>query len=116
MGPEVARSIVRFFEVAGNRRFVDAAKKAGLKIKVKERQQGPLAGRVFCFTGGLSSVTRDQAKALAEAQGANTSSSISKKVTDVVLGEAAGTKAEKAKKLGLNMMDEAEFLALVGKA
>jgi DNA ligase (NAD+) len=115
IGPEVARSIVRFFEVAGNRRFVDAAKKAGLKIKVKERQQGPLAGRVFCFTGGLSSVTRDQAKALAEAQGANTSSSISKKVTDVVLGEAAGSKAEKAKKLELNMMDEAEFLALVGK-
>ncbi|MEE9125711.1 MAG: BRCT domain-containing protein, partial [Planctomycetota bacterium] len=99
-----------------NRRFIDAAREAGLKIKVKEQQKGPLAGRVFCFTGGLTAMSRDQAKALAEAQGAKTTSSVSKNVTYVVLGEGAGSKAEKAKKLELNTIDEAEFLALVGKA
>jgi len=64
----------------------------------------------------LTSITRDQAKALAEAHGARTSSSVSNKVTDVVLGEGAGSKGEKAKKLELNIIDEAAFLALVGKA
>ncbi len=116
IGPEVALSIVRFFEVEGNLRFLDAVRKAGLKINVKQHQEGPLARRVFCFTGGLTAMTRDQAKALAEAHGAKTSASVSNRVTDVVLGEGAGSKAEKAKKLGLNTMDEAEFLALVGKA
>ena len=136
IGPEVAKSIVRFFQVAGNQRFLAAARKAGVEIKAHKKGEGPLAGRVFCFTGGLqsmsrdearakveargattaSSITRDQAKAMAEAKGARTSSSVSTKVTDVVLGEGAGSKAEKAKKLNLNIIDEGAFLALVGKA
>ncbi len=116
IGPEVASSIVRFFQVKGNQRFLAAAKKAGLKIKARQKGEGPLAGRVFCFTGGLASISRDEAKAMAEAKGARTSSSVSSKVTDVVLGEGAGSKAEKAKQLKLNIIDEDTFLALVGKA
>ena len=69
---------------------------------------------MFCFTGGLD-ISRDEAKRLVEALGARTTGSISKKVTDVVAGEQAGTKLAKARKLDLRILDEAEFLALVGR-
>ena len=116
VGEEVARSIQAFFALSGNQRFLAAVRAAGLEIQVKENGDGPLTGRVFCFTGSLNTIGRDDARQLAEELGAKTSASVTKKVTDVVLGEKAGTKAAKAKKLELNTMDEAGFLALVGRS
>ena len=115
IGSEVAQSIRRFFSIPGNRRFLDAVREAGLTVRLPDATSGPLTGRVFCFTGGLSSMSRDDAQQLVEALGAKSSKSITKKVTDVVLGENAGSKAEKAKKLELTTHDEAAFLQLIGR-
>ena len=76
---------------------------------------GPLTGRTFVFTGGLATMTRDEAKARVEALGASTAGSISKKVTDVVAGADAGSKLDKARQLGLRILDEAAFAALVAQ-
>ena len=76
---------------------------------------GEFEGRVFCFTGGLDTLSRDEASALVEERGGKTSNSITKKVTDVVAGAKAGSKLEKAKKLELNILDEEGFLVLVGR-
>ena len=115
VGEEVAKSILKFFALPGNQRFLTAARDAGLQIQQKASAEGPLSGRVFCFTGGLSALGRDEARRIVEDMGAKTSSSVTKKVTDVVLGEKAGSKAEKAKKLGLATLDEAGFLELIGR-
>jgi DNA ligase (NAD+) len=115
VGPEVAKSIRAFFAVPANVRFLAAAKDAGLRVQTRESKprEGPLAGRVFCFTGGLATLSRDQARALVEARGGAFASSLTKQVTDVVLGEKAGSKAERARKMQLRIWTEPEFLELV---
>jgi DNA ligase (NAD+) len=67
------------------------------------------------FTGGLEQVSRDEAKALAQAQGAKTAETVSKTVTMVVAGPGAGSKLEKATKLGIKVLDEGAFLKLIGR-
>jgi DNA ligase (NAD+) len=115
VGPEVARSVHRFFRIAANERFLERARAAGLAPQsTAATAAGPLAGRTFCFTGGLASMGRDEARALVENLGAKTAASISKKVTDVVAGADAGSKLDKARTLGLRILDEAEFRALAG--
>ena len=116
VGPEVAASVHRFFALEGNQRFLAAARAAGVQVVGRQTGQGPLAGRVFCFTGGLAKLSRDEARAIAEELGARTTASLSKQVTHVVAGEGAGAKLEKAKKLELEVMDEQQFLQLVGRA
>ncbi len=119
VGPEVARSVRAFFELEDNRKALDAIAAAGVEVQeiaVDKAAGGELAGRTFCFTGGLDQLSRDEAKALVEERGASTASSISKKVTDVVAGAKAGSKLDKARKLELRILTEEEFLALVGRA
>src|SRR5690606_32907380 len=101
VGPEVAASVHRFFQLDGNRRFLAAARAAGVQVEQRQTGEGPLAGKVFCFTGGLTQLSRDEARAIAEELGARTTASISKQVTHVVAGEGAGAKLERAKKLSL---------------
>jgi DNA ligase (NAD+) len=113
VGPEVAKSVRKFFELDQNRRFLAAIREAGLEPSTVERAAGPLTGRTFCFTGGLSAMSRDEAKILVERLGAQTSSSVTKKVTDVVAGTKAGSKLDKAKKLGLTVLEEEQFLGIV---
>ena len=115
VGEEVAASIRRFFELPENRRFLVAAGEAGVRVEEREKIAGDLEGRVFCFTGGLDAMSRDEARALVEARGATTSSSVTKKVTDVVAGAKAGSKLDKARKLGLAVLTEDDFLELVGR-
>lgn len=118
IGPEVAKSIQAFFSLEGNQRFLRALHAAGMRPRptVDIPSDGPLTGRVFCFTGSLQQVSRDEARTLAKEHGAETTSSVTKKVTDVVIGEKAGSKADKARKLGLTLHSESEFLELVGRA
>ena len=117
VGPEVARSLLSFFGLETNRTFLDAIRAAGVEPEAvtatSASLNGPLAGRLFCFTGGLTAMSRDDAKALVETMGATTSSSVTKKVTDVVAGTKAGSKLDKAKKLELRVFEEEEFIALV---
>jgi DNA ligase (NAD+) len=70
---------------------------------------------VIVFTGGLEQMSRDEAKALAQAHGGKTADSVSKTVTLVVAGPGAGSKLEKATKLGIKVIDEGAFLKLIGK-
>jgi DNA ligase (NAD+) len=117
VGEEVAASVVQFFASPQNRRTLAALAAAGVAPQESAGvQRGPFAGRVFVFTGGLTAMSRDEAKARVEALGASTAGSISKKVTDVVAGADAGSKLEKAQKLGLRILDEAAFDALLRDA
>ncbi len=117
VGTEVASAVVDFFAAPKNQATLAALADAGVAPQVSEpRAAGPLDGRVFVFTGGLSTMSRDEAKARVERLGARTAGSISKKVTDVVAGDSAGGKLDKARELGLRILDEAAFQALLTDA
>ena len=73
----------------------------------------PLEGDIFVFTGTLSHFSRDEAKAQVKQRGGQVASSISRKVTHVVAGEKAGSKVQKARDLGLHILDEEAFLQLL---
>lgn len=115
VGPAVAASIREFFEEPRNQAVIDALLAAGVEFKAPERKGDALAGQVVVFTGGLEQMTRDEAKALAQAHGAKTADSVSKAVTLVVAGPGAGSKLEKANKLGIKVVDEGAFLKLIGR-
>jgi DNA ligase (NAD+) len=118
IGEDMATDIVGFFAEARNRAILDDL--AGLlEIADYEGRQrsaaaSPLAGKTIVFTGALETMGRSEAKARAEALGANVTSSVSAKTDYVVVGADAGSKAEKAAKLGVATLSEAEFLALAG--
>jgi DNA ligase (NAD+) len=114
VGDEVAASISEFFASNKNQATLLALQDAGIEPQNAERSNdGPLAGRVFVFTGGLTTISRDDAKEKVEALGAKTTSGISKKVTDVIAGTDAGSKLAKAEKLGLRILDEEAFQKLL---
>ena len=116
IGDEVAESVHHFFANPRNRRVLDRLLKAGVKPVAEERPSGPrvLDGVVIVFTGGLESMPRPDAQRLAERHGARVAGSISKKVTLVVAGPGAGSKLDDARRLGIETIDEATFLARVG--
>jgi DNA ligase (NAD+) len=114
VGPQVAGSIREFFENPRNRELIAKLKDAGVKEQPPEaRAGGPLAGKTFVFTGGLAHFSRDEAKALVAARGGKVSSSVSTKTDYVVVGADPGSKAAKAKELGVTPLTEAEFEKLV---
>jgi len=116
VGEEVATAVVDFFSSPKNQATLRALAAAGVRPQESAGvTAGPLTGRTFVFTGGLATMTRDEAKARVEALGASTAGSISKKVTDVVAGAEAGSKLDKARQLGLRILDETAFAALVAQ-
>lgn len=114
IGPAVAASITRFF---GEHHNLGVLEQLLGHIRVlpaeSAREDTPLAGKTIVFTGTLQRMTRDEAKARAEAMGAKVASSVSGKTDFVVVGEDAGSKAEKAKALGVTVMDETQWLELL---
>ncbi|MBI5903628.1 MAG: NAD-dependent DNA ligase LigA [Deltaproteobacteria bacterium] len=116
IGPETAQSIVDFFRERHNREVIRKLEDAGVAFPKKTREKrGTLAGKVFLFTGTLESFSRDEAKALVEAEGAEGATGVSKKVDYVVAGAEPGSKYEKAKEMGLKIIDEDEFKKMVGR-
>ena len=114
IGPEVAASVVQFFRDKKNRESIDRLKKAGVKvIEPKAKERGKLAGKVFVFTGALQTFGRDEARNIVESLGGMTTSSVSKKVDFVVVGEDPGSKFEKAKELGIKVLTEEEFKKMI---
>lgn len=114
VGPIVAESVQHFFAQSHNREVITALRTAGLHWeKVAPKSSGYLAGRIFVLTGTLPQMSREEAKAAIEATGAKVSSSVSAKTDYVVLGADAGSKAEKAAKLGITVVDEAQLLELL---
>ncbi|MCX8021725.1 MAG: NAD-dependent DNA ligase LigA [Syntrophorhabdaceae bacterium] len=115
IGPEVSSSIVSFFRDKKNLETIERMLKAGVTFETKEETRKPLSGLTFIFTGSLKSMTRDEARTKVEALGAKTTSSISKNIDYVVVGEEAGSKLDKAKKLGLKTIDEEAFIQLINR-
>ena len=118
VGPKVTEAILEFFAEAHNRTVLDdlAAEIEILDLAVPSGPASPLAGKTVVFTGTLESMTRAEAKATAEAQGAKVAGSVSAKTDYVVVGADAGAKAKKAAKLGVTTLSEAEWQRLAGSA
>jgi DNA ligase (NAD+) len=117
IGPAMADDISSFFHEKHNRAVIRDLLKAGIHWPkpVKARKDSPLAGKTFVLTGGLASMSRDEARRRLQEQGAKVSGSVSKKTDYVIVGDDPGSKADKAEKLGITMLDEKEFLKLLGK-
>jgi DNA ligase (NAD+) len=116
VGPIVAQSIRTFFDQPHNREVVEQLRACGVTWTEGEPTAGaslPLAGQTFVLTGTLPTLSRDQAKDMLEALGAKVAGSVSKKTHCVVAGAEAGSKLDKAQELGIQVMDEADLLALV---
>jgi DNA ligase (NAD+) len=113
IGPEIARSVHEWFHDPDNVKLLDRLAKAGLRME-DERQapapEGPLTGRTIVITGGLEAMSRSEAEKAAEEAGARIASSVSKKTDFVVVGENPGSKYDKALQLGVETIDEQEFL------
>jgi DNA ligase (NAD+) len=118
IGPEVASALLDFFEEDHNREVVAAIFAAGVSPAdvVHEVRQSPVTGKTVVFTGSLEALSRDEAKAQAEALGAKAAGDVSKKTDLVVAGPGAGSKLKKAAELGIEVIDEAAWLRIVAEA
>ncbi|HWR86935.1 MAG TPA: NAD-dependent DNA ligase LigA [Acidiferrobacterales bacterium] len=116
IGPNVAAEIHGFFHQKHNREVIKALRQAGVEPQrlVVSRKAQPLAGKTFVLTGTLASMSRDEAKEKLIELGAKVAGSVSAKTDYVVVGEDPGSKADKAKELGVAMLGEKEFLKLIG--
>jgi DNA ligase (NAD+) len=114
IGPETAGEIRAWTQEPQNRRVVERLLAAGVAPAPEQVDaRGPLAGKTVVLTGGLTSLSRDEAKAEIERRGGKVSGSVSRKTDLVVAGEEAGTKLAKARELGVRVVDEAQFVAML---
>jgi DNA ligase (NAD+) len=115
VGPKVAEGVREFFSEAANRKLIERLRAAG--VNMKDERAAPLskklAGKTFVFTGTLAKRTREDAEALVAAHGGKAGGSVSKKTSYVVVGSDAGSKLEKAKSLGVPILDEGQFEKLI---
>src|SRR5436190_842888 len=114
LGPVIARSVLDFFSSATGKRILRRLKELGIepkseKVSAKKITTLPLAGKAFVLTGTLPSMTRDEAREQIEASGGHVTGSVSKKTDYVLAGADPGTKFDKAKELGVRILDEAAF-------
>jgi DNA ligase (NAD+) len=118
VGPKVSRSIHQFFGEKHNHALIEKLRAAAFSFThaVKKREGGPLAGKTLVLTGTLPNLARDEAKRRIEAAGGKVAGSVSKKTCYVVAGEEAGSKLDKARELGVEVIDEAALLAMIGDA
>jgi len=116
IGPEIARSVCEFFHEERNRQTVLDLLAKGVKVEADTAAigGGELVGKTFVFTGSLATLTRDEAGELVKQRGGRVTDSVSSKTDYVVVGEAPGSKLEKARRLGITTLDEFEFRRLVG--
>ncbi len=114
VGPKIAESVVTFFRQPHNREVIKKLKEAGVKMEEEvEKEPQKLAGLTFVLTGTLESHTREEAKEKIEKLGGRVASSVSRKTSYVVVGKDPGSKYQKAKELGVKILDETAFLDLL---
>src|SRR5574337_684313 len=117
IGSRIAQSVVLYFRQPENRRQIEQLRGVGVSMKEAGVTAGPrpLAGKTFVLTGGLETLTRDEAKELIVRAGARVTSSVSSKTDYVVVGKDPGSKFDDAKRLGVPTLDETVFKKLIGK-
>lgn len=113
IGPKVAESIFSWFKEKRNREFLKRLSRVGVTIKKEVTKTKKLAGLTFVLTGTLSSLSREETKERIRQLGGKVSSSISQKTNYLILGENPGSKFEKAKKLGIKIIKEKDFLKMI---
>jgi DNA ligase (NAD+) len=116
IGEEIAQSVYDWFRIAANRDLVAKLQAAGLQFAAAAKTtttKATLAGKTFVITGTLPTLKREEAKELIEKAGGKVTGSVSKKTDYLVLGEAAGSKLEKALELGITQLTEAQLLELI---
>ena len=114
IGPVVAKSIYDFFKEKRNLKFIEKLKKVGLEIiEEKKPRHQPLKGKIFVLTGALEKMTREEAKEKIRQLGGEVSESVSKKTDFLIVGKEPGSKYQKAKELGIKMLNEDQFLSLL---
>lgn len=114
IGPKVAGSIVEWFREQRNLRFMEKLEEVGVRIEHEARtKKGKFSGKTFVLTGGLESMSREQAKEKIRGLGGDVSETVSKKTDYVVAGGEPGSKYEKAKRLGIKILSEKEFIGLI---
>jgi DNA ligase (NAD+) len=122
IGPVLAESVRSWMDEPRNGQLLERLRAAGVRMEIPESDRtttsagAALSGRTYVITGALTGMTRDEAEAALKRLGAKVAGSVSKKTTGVVVGAEAGSKAEKARQLGVPMLDEAAFLDLIGSA
>jgi DNA ligase (NAD+) len=114
VGPVVAQSVLNFFSSAAGKKILRRIEQLGIepkseKVSAKKAAELPLAGKTFVLTGTLPSMTREEATEKIEALGGHVTGSVSKKTDYVLAGTDPGSKFDKAKELGMKIIDEAEF-------
>ena len=117
VGPKMAEGIAEFFREKHNLQVLDKLRRAGLRFEQKAPRQkgGRLAGKQFVLTGTLPHYSRDEATKMIEQAGGRVTGSVSKKTDYVVAGSEAGSKLDKAKSLGVTILDEADWVKLLGR-
>jgi DNA ligase (NAD+) len=115
IGAVVAQSVYDYFQDSQNQKFIDRLLGAGIRIKSEktEHKSARLKGKKFVVTGTLESLSREEAKRAIMENGGDFVSAVSKNIDYVVVGENPGSKYDKAEKLGLNIVDEKDFLKLI---
>ncbi|MCK5041901.1 MAG: NAD-dependent DNA ligase LigA, partial [Sphingomonadales bacterium] len=116
-GEKVAKNLLSFFAEAATREMVDnlIASLDRVEDFIAPKNDHAIAGKIIVFTGSMEKMTRSEAKARAESMGAKVSGSVSAKTDIVVAGPGSGSKGKKAKELGLNVIDEDGWLALIAE-
>jgi DNA ligase (NAD+) len=117
IGPQVSHSVRAFFDNPENQRNIERMiEEAGVMIATEETAaEEPLAGKTVVLTGALESMTRAEVKARIEALGGKVSSSVSRKTTYVVAGKDPGSKLDRAKELGITILDQEELTGLLSQ-
>lgn len=119
IGPEISESLAVYWSEPHNREVIAQLLESGVQVgsgmAAGDRRNSPLAGKTIVFTGGLDHFSRDGAQQAVEAAGARVSSSVSKKTSYLVVGRDPGSKLDLARALGVTILTEQEFAALIGK-
>ena len=115
IGPEIAQSVYDWFHIPANQTLIERLAQVGVQLQGRsgdplDDSPQPFLGKTFVLTGTLPTLTRNDAKALIERAGGKVTGSVSSKTSYVVVGEDAGSKLEKAQKLGIALLSEAELL------